>query len=102
MQYSLTFKTCNGNVEDVRALQRNGVTATTTLDRHIHTAWVMQFHTAGLYQRPHWKPMSRQTLSAQRAQTLKQTLEGLTRNLHNMGSIACTVCSLDLDTLMLL
>ena len=35
MQYSLMFKTCNGNVEDVRALQRNEVTANTTLDRHV-------------------------------------------------------------------
>ena len=26
MQYSLTLKTCNGNVEDVRTLQGNGVT----------------------------------------------------------------------------
>ncbi len=47
MQCNLTFKTCNGNVEDVRALQGNGVPTTTTLDRHVHTAWVMEFHTAG-------------------------------------------------------
>ena len=46
MQCSLTFKTCNGNVEDVRALQESGVPTTTTPDRHVHTAWVMQFHTA--------------------------------------------------------
>ena len=36
MQYSLTCKACNGNVEDVRTLQGNGVTATTTLDRRVH------------------------------------------------------------------
>ena len=47
MRRGLKFKTCNGNVEGVRALQENGVTKTTTLDRHVYTAWVMQFHTAG-------------------------------------------------------
>ena len=44
MQYSLTFKTCNGNVKDGRALQGDGVTVTTTFDRYVHIAWFMQFH----------------------------------------------------------
>lgn len=29
-------------------------------------------------------------------------VQGLARNLHNMGSITCTMCRLDLNTLMLL
>ena len=92
MQNSLMFETCSGNVEDsglrreLESLQPKHSWSPSKYDLRLHLL------TATSWQRPHRKPMPCYIIM----QTLKDQ-----RNLLNMGSIACIVCKLDLDMLML-
>ncbi len=81
------LETCNDNVEDIRALRGNGVISTTT---HLIATYIqlgLCSFTLLACSKGLMKTDASSPHGAQRAQTLKDE-----RNLHNMGSIACTTC----------